>query len=343
MRRRSPSSWIWVAFLAVACATPAERAVPHLSFPPPPQRARFVYLGDIRSEHDLVRPGVWERLAALIGGRRAAEPLRMPFGLAYDPGGRLLVTDAERRAVLVLDARHGASHVIAPTGDAELGLPLGVDADAEGRIYVADGLKRVVRVFSRNGDPVSTLDAGGELSRPTGLAIDRARGFLYVADTPAHVVRVLALDGTPLRTVGGRGEEAGLLNFPTFLAVDAAGHLLVNDAMNFRVQVFDVDGRAVASIGKLGNGSGDMSRSKGVAFDRAGHVYVADALFDNFQVFDAKGRLLIFVGEHGKGPGQFWMPLGLAVFQREVAVADSAGRIQLFELVADDDTFGGTP
>jgi sugar lactone lactonase YvrE len=329
--------WPLLSVLLLACAGPRAPAVAAISFPAPPERARLVYRGELRSDRDVAAPGFWRRVVSALAVERAPDRLQAPFGLAFDPSGRLLVTDTARRAVIVFDRDRGAYHVISPSGADALALPLGVDADAQGRIYVADGLRGVVRVFSPDGDPVARLDARGALQRPTGLAVDRRRGLLYVADTPAHVVRVLRLDGTPVRELGGHGSGPGQMNYPTFLAVDGAGQLVVNDAMNFRVQIFDPEGQLASAFGKLGNGSGDMSRSKGVAVDQRGHVYVADALFDNFQIFDRAGRLLMFVGEQGRGPGQFWMPAGLAIHGTTVAAADAEGRVQLFEIVVEDD------
>ena len=333
---KSKRKWSCLLLAMLSCAGP-RHAMSAIAFPPAPARARLVYRGEIRTNRDVAGPGLWERVTAFFVGERAPERLRAPVGVAFDPAGRLLVTDTARHAVVVFDRERGRYHEIAPRDRDALRLPLGVDADAQGRIYVADGLARVVRVFSPDGAPLRTVDAGGALQRPTGVAIDRERSVLYVADTPAHVVRVLRLDGTPIRELGGRGSDPGQMNFPTFLAVDGAGNLVVNDAMNFRVQIFDADGRLTSAFGKLGNGSGDMSRSKGVAVDRRGHVYVADALFDNFQIFDRDGRLLMFVGEQGRGPGQFWMPAGLAIHDTTVAAADTEGRVQLFEIVVEDD------
>jgi DNA-binding beta-propeller fold protein YncE len=332
-----PSSRAWPLLLLLACATPRRSAPPAISYPAAPERARLVYRGELRSDRDVVVPGFWRRLTSALVGERAPEQFQAPFGVGFDPSGRLLVTDTGRHAVLVLDRERGRYQEVAPKGEDALGLPLGVDADAAGRIYVADGVRGVVRVFSADGAPIARIDAGGALRRPTGVAVDRARGLLYVADTPEHVIRVLGLDGTPLREIGGHGGSPGQLNFPTFVAVDGKGRLVVNDSMNFRVQIFDPEGRLVSVFGKLGNGSGDMSRSKGVAVDGRGHVYVADALFGNFQIFDDRGRLLLFVGERGRAAGQFRMPAGLAIHGTTVAVADGERRVQLFEIVVEDD------
>lgn len=322
--------------VASACATARPRP-PSISWPPAPQRARVMYRGEIHGERDVAEPSAWQRFTSLFLGAGAPDVLQSPFAAAFDGAGRLLVTDRARGAVVVIDRERGEYRVLAPEGEHALLLPMGVASDAEGRIYVADGRRDVVQVLSSDGEWLARLDAGGALQRPTGLAIDRARKLLYVVDTPAHVVRVLELDGTPVRVLGsGHGSGPGEMNFPTFVAVDAAGRALVNDTMNFRIAIFAPDGSFAGAFGRAGNGSGDLDRPKGVAADASGRIYVADTMFDNFQIFDEAGRLLLFVGEHGRGPGQFWMPAGLAVHGGEVAVVDTGNaRVLLFEVAPD--------
>lgn len=321
---------------ALGCATPRQ-PLPVITWPAAPQRARVVYRGEIRGEADVSAPSTWQRLVSLFLGPREVDVLQAPFAAAFDPTGRLLVTDRARGAIVIIDRERGHYRVLSPQGDDALLLPTGIAADADGRIYVADGGRRLVHVLSTDGEPLARLDAAGALQRPSGIAIDRLRKLLYVVDTPAHLVRVLTLDGTPVRTLGrGHGSGPGEMNFPTFVAIDPAGRAVVNDTMNFRVQIFEASGAFLREFGRAGNGSGDLDRPKGIAADGFGRVFVADAIFDNFQIFDDEGRLLLFVGEHGKGPGQFWMPAGLALDGGEVAVVDTGNaRLLLFEVVSD--------
>ncbi len=321
---------------ASACATARPRP-PALSWPEPPQRARVMYRGEIRGERDVADPSAWQRFTSLFVGEREPDLLQSPFAAAFDAAGRLLLTDRGRGAVIVIDRDRGEYRVLTPEGEHALLMPMGVAAAADGRIYVADGGRNVVQVLSPEGQPLARLDAAGALQRPTSVAVDRLRKLLYVVDTPAHLVRVLKLDGTPVRVLGsGHGSGPGEMNFPTFVAVDAAGRALVNDTMNFRIEIFGADGSYLGAFGHAGNGSGDLDRPKGVAADAAGRIYVADTMFDNFQIFDESGRLLLFVGEHGRGPGQFWMPAGLAVHGGDVAVVDTGNaRVLLFEVVPD--------
>lgn len=322
-------------FLLVTCGCATARvAPPAMSWPPAPQQARVIYRGEIRGERGVVEPSGWQRFTSWIAGAHEPDVLQAPFAVAFDGASRLLVTDRARGAVVIIDQSRGEYRVFAPRGDRSLLLPTGVAADAEGRIYVADAGRKVVTVLSADGEPVGRIDLGGALQRPTGVAVDRARRLLYVVDTPAHVVRVLTLEGRPVRELGGHGSGPGEMNFPTFVAVDAAGRVLVNDTMNFRVETFGADGSFLSAFGRPGNGSGDLDRPKGIAVDASRRVYVADASFDNFQIFDSEGRLLLFVGEHGRGPGQFWIPAGLAVSGNRVAVVDSGNaRVLLFEVV----------
>jgi DNA-binding beta-propeller fold protein YncE len=325
---------VLLAPLICGCAG-ARPVPPAISWPPPPERARVIYRGEIRGEREVVEPSAWQRLTSLVLGTREPDVLQSPFAAAFDGASRLLVTDRARGAVVIIDRDRGDYRVLAPRGERSLLLPVGVAADAQGRIYVADAGRKVVTVLSPDGEPIGRIDAGGALQRPSGVAIDQARGLLYVADTPAHVVRVLTLDGVPVRVLGGHGSGTGEMNFPTFVAVDAGGRVLINDTMNFRVEIFDAGGSFVRAFGGPGNGSGDLDRPKGIAADASGRVYVADASFDNFQIFDAEGRLLLFVGEHGRGPGQFWMPAGLAVADGHVAVVDTGNaRVLFFDVVA---------
>ncbi len=326
-----------VVLLCVCACSAARPRPPSLSWPPAPQRARVLYRGEVRGESDVSDPSAWQRFTSLFVGASVPDVLQSPFAAAFDTSGRLLVTDRARGAVVVIDRERGEYRVLTLEGEHALLLPMGVASDGEGRIYVADGRRNVVQVLSPDGAWLARIDAGGTLQRPTGVSIDRARKLLYVVDTPAHVVRVLKLDGTPVRVLGsGHGSGPGELNFPTFVAVDAAGRAIVNDTMNFRIAIFGPDGTFASTFGHAGNGSGDLDRPKGIAADAAGRIYLADTMFDNFQIFDEEGRLLLFVGEHGRGPGQFWMPAGLAVHNGEVAVVDTGNaRVLLFEVAPD--------
>jgi DNA-binding beta-propeller fold protein YncE len=331
----------WAALLAVAlsgCAVQpvkpdgaAEDRLPRV-WPPPPAEARVAYVRSIAAPGDLgMRPSFFRRIANLLtGGRRGAEPLVKPFGIALDEDGNLCLTDTGANAVSFFDLAGRKYQRFEEVGKLRFVAPVAV-AKRNGVFYVADpGLKSVL-AFDGGGKLRFRIQE--EIERPAGLAI--AGEKLYVADAQAHVVAVFDLGGKFLARLGRRGKDPGEFNFPTHLSSDDNGRLYVTDSMNSRVQVFDGDGRFLGAIGSPGDGSGHFGRPKGVAVDGFGHVYVADALYDNLQIFDRDGRFLLDVGAAGSEKGEFWMPAGVAISRHnEIYVADSYNcRVQVFRYV----------
>lgn len=304
-------------------------------WPPPPAQARVEYVRAIAAPADLgMRPSFFRRIANyLTGGRRGAEPLVKPFGVALDEDGNLCVTDTGAGAVSYFDLSGKKYRRFEEVGTIRFVAPVAV-AKRNGIFYVADPGQKSVLAFDIEGNPRFRIEKG--IERPAGLAV--ADGKLYVADAAAHAIAVFDLGGTFLFRFGRRGVGPGEFNFPSHLSTDAGGRLYVTDSMNSRVQVFDAGGRFQGAIGSLGDGSGHFSRPKGVAVDGYGHVFVADALYDNLQIFDGDGRFLLDVGTAGSEEGEFWMPAGVAIGRdNEIYVADSYnGRVQVFRYVGKE-------
>ncbi|MBV5343629.1 putative Ig domain-containing protein, partial [bacterium] len=183
---------------------------------------------------------------------------------------------------------------------ASFNYPSGLDVDAAGNIYVADyGNNKirkitpagVVSTFAGTGTSGSTDGAGttAKFWAPSGVALDAA-GNIYVADyvnhkirkiTPAGVVSTLAGTGTAGST-NGTGTAASF-NYPSGLAVDAAGYVYVSDQHNLKIRKITPAGvvSTLAGSGTLGSTNGDLTTSRfnypyGVAVDATGNVYVSD-------------------------------------------------------------------
>ena len=204
-----------------------------------------------------------------------------------------------------------------PATSASLALPEGVAVDGAGNVYIADEENHNVRKVSpggtittvagtgiptgfidgEGGDPADDLGDGGSatrasLSQPNGLAVDGV-GNLYIADEENHRIRKVSLGGI-ITTVAGTGTAsfagdggsatAAALNFPTAVAVDAAGALYIADFSNGRVR--KVSAGTISTL--AGNGSfkygGDgaaatsafLDQPLGVAADSDGNFYIAD-------------------------------------------------------------------
>jgi sugar lactone lactonase YvrE len=132
---------------------------------------------------------------------------------------------------------------------------------------------------------------------PYGLAFDSA-GNLYFSDSLNNRIRKVTFGPTPvINTVVGNG-VAGLsgdggdplaasLNFPTYLAFDAAGSLYISDTSNNRIRkvIFGASPMITTVVGNgstspVGDGgnplSATLSSAYGIIFDPAGNLYIVD-------------------------------------------------------------------
>jgi DNA-binding beta-propeller fold protein YncE len=170
----------------------------------------------------------------------------------------------------------------------------------------------------------------GQYSSPWGVAVDRS-GQVFIADSGNHRVQrtngftnaMTDLAGKFLGEFGREGKAPGELNFPTDVAVDAAGLLYVVDSGNSRVQKLTQEGRLMASWGKPGDGPEQFDEPLGIALGPDGSVYVTDSKNHRVQKLDAEGRFVARWGEAGSAPGQFLSPAGIAV--------DTAGRVYVVD------------
>jgi sugar lactone lactonase YvrE len=271
---------------------------------------------------------------------------------------------AER--IITTVAGGGPDHV--PALSANLDSPSSVAVDSQGNLYIADFAQH--RVFKIDGGGLLTVVAGTgtappglglpedfcvgqipvtgrSLFKPLAVAVDRW-GNVFIADSCNHVVRrvdavsggMKIVAGTGVGGFGGDGGPAtrAALQFPTGLAVDAAGNLFIADAGNFRVRRVDAgsgDIRTVAGTGyQTSNGDGGLAIHAslvphGVALDAAGNLYVTDNRFAQVRRVDAEaGTISTVVGTGTPGFSGDGGPARLAQIAFPWAVAvDGAGHL----------------
>lgn len=319
----------------MSCApTVVERPKIDLVWPLPPEEPRIKYVDLIKSTIDLgKKSGVVETLF----GADDAVSFEKPYGVAVDKDERIYVTDIGK--VIVMDLRNKTYDLIgAQTGTGQLRVPIGVGVTRDGRVFVTDTAHAKVFVYTLQGKLITALGHAGEMDNPSGVAFDEQRQIAYVVDTNMHAVFAYSLsDYSKIRTIGERGEDPGLFNFPSNIAVDREGKLYVVDSGNFRVQIFDHTGKFIRTFGKLGDFFGAFARPKGIAVDSDGHIYVVDTAFRNFQIFDQEGQLLLFVGEGGLEPGKFVLPAGIAIDDNDkIYIVDQIpGLVQIFQYLGE--------
>lgn len=300
-------------------------------YPPPPDKARFIFERTLLYSTD-----VEEYTAAMrfrqyaTGASKKLKGLVKPFDVAVRHG-RVYVTDSVQRAVFLFDIPGKRFVEIGTKKPGVLAKPLGIDVAANGDIYVSDISARRIMVYNANGHFLRAIGNDKELRRPADVALNHDGSRLYVVDTggiasSSHHIQIYDTGNDKLiGTIGRRGSHPGEFNLPLQLAIAPDNMLYVVDGGNFRIEAFRPDGHYAFSFGSVGHLPGQFARPKGIATDRAGNIYVVDTAFGNFQIFDPRGRLLMFIGERGESglPGKYMLPAGIDV--------DEDGRIYVVD------------
>ncbi len=307
---------------------------PPISWPQPPEPARIVYVGSLRTDKDLKPSKSFARsFADTFFGEPASQSMLTPYAVCTDGGNRVFVCDSNAQLVHVFNFDTRAYEQWKPDAPgAGFAQPVGIGYDSIGRLLVSDSAAGVLFAFDTDGQYLGTLGEG-VLGKPSGIAIDPATNRIFVADVGLHQVIVLSFDGELIERIGDRGTALGQFNFPTNVAFGRDGSLYVSDSLNFRVQVFDQGLNPVRQVGQKGDLPGYFSHPKGIALDSEDHLYVIDSHFESVQIFDSQGNLLLTFGQEGHAPGQFWLPTGIHIDQNDrIWVADSYNqRLQVFE------------
>lgn len=326
-------SLVLLALVLTACGGPGKVKdfIPPV-YPPPPEKARFIYERTLRSSADVKELTTMEKMKVFATGKRdAAYGLGKPYGIAVYRG-RVYISDTVQRIVMMFDYPGRDFKIIGNDGPGKLLKPIGLSIDYNtGTLYVADNTGKRVVAFDQQGKFIRAYGGPEILRRPSGVSVSPDGSKIYVVDTggvdsTAHHLYVFnASDGELLKKIGSRGRLEGQFNLPLQTATAKDGTIYVVDGGNFRVQGFNPDGSFKMAFGSVGRRGGQFSRPKGIATDADGNIYVADAAFGNFQIFNSKGQLLMHIGDRGaKGrPGEYFLPAGLAV--------DEDGRVYIVD------------
>lgn len=236
----------------------------------------------------------WTRAATFAGTNRE---FGEPFGLAFDRGGVLYVSDGERGAIYRVSA--AADGKIELVTD-KLDTPSQIAFDGEDFLIVADAgshsIKKV-RVTDGHVETVAGIDgrrgfadgaAGAALfNAPVGVAVFENK--IFVADTYNDKIRVVENGRVSTIAGGAQGFADGSVNQAKFdtpcgVAVSPDGNLIVADTGNRRLRkIVAATGNVetLAGTGEADSTDGLLPQAKfvqptAVAIDRFGAIYATD-------------------------------------------------------------------
>ena len=282
-------------------------------------------------------------------------------GIAADGSG-VYVADSTGNRVLRIAAATGAITTVAgngaqaysgdsgPATAASISNPISLALDRSGNLFIVDfGNHRIRRVdastgiittvagtgsFVTSGDNGPARAAG--LGGPIAVAVD-AGGNLFIADHKDHRVRRVDAATQVIAPVVGNGSASysgdsgpasqATLNFPSGVAVDAAGNLYIQDTASHRIRKVAAGSGVITTA--VGGASGDhgpatgavLNTIAGIAVDAMGNVYVSDAIANRVATIAAGTRVITtFAGGVGSFSGDGGPAVGAGLNPRGVAV-----------------------
>jgi len=239
------------------------------------------------------------------------------------------------------DLKAGLIKTVAGTGDpgwsgdgagalaACLNEPKSLTLDAEGNLFVADSENHVVRKIDMKTQCIRTVagctrgvGSGAKPVSPVPVAagVDNdpfaesgtvnSHAFTQQTDL-SGTVRYVVARTVPAKRFSGDGGSAdqALLNFPTAVVVDRAGHLYIADTLNHRVRRVDAVTGVITTVAGLGQPrySGDggsavkagLNEPAALAVNDGGVLYIADQSNNRVRAVDLATGVICTVAGTG--------------------------------------------
>jgi len=207
--------------------------------------------------------------------------------------------------------------------------PKNLTLDGEGNLFIADSENHVVRKIDRKTRCIRTV--AGRIQRiETGVIpaspvpvveredddpladSDRVSSHAFTQQTDlSGTVRYVVTGAAPAKRFSGDGGPAdhALLNFPTAVVVDRAGHLYVADTLNHRVRRVDAVTGMITTVAGLGqprySGDGGLAVEAGLnepaalALSDGGLLYIADQNNNRVRAVDVSTGVICTVAGTG--------------------------------------------
>ena len=207
--------------------------------------------------------------------------------------------------------------------------PKSLTIDPEGNLFIADSENHVIRRIDIKTQCIRTVAGriqGGETGTKTVPPVPVAEGvdgdpFAESGPVNLHAVtqqsdlsgtvRYVATGAAPVTRFSGDGgpAEEALLNFPTAVVVDRAGHLYIADTLNHRVRRVDAATGMITTVAGLGRprcfGDGGLAEEAGLnepaalAVSDEGVLYIADQSNNRVRAVDLTTGVICTVAGTG--------------------------------------------
>ena len=253
---------------------------------------------------------------------RVLENIALPWGIALNSYGDILVTENGADRVAVID---GFGKTVRTIGSGQLRNPTGLAVDSSDNVYVAS--EHSLLKFTQSGELVKTVgmrgNKYGEFDCPMGVCIHHEQVYLCdllnervqvfdlnlrflrsftITDTLGsqitdlafdsvgkiyavnrHCNKVLILDPVTLKYEPDFGQRGENLSNPT--GIHIAEYVYVSDCSNHRIVVYSLSGECVACFGREGQAPGSLKQPHSITTDANGFIYVCDFGNGRVQVF----------------------------------------------------------
>ena len=238
---------------------------------------------------------------------RIVTDLILPYGIAYNSRGEMIVSERGGHRVSIIDNRGKKIRTFGSHGDSpdQMICPAGIAIDDIDNIYVSSSHK--LQKFTSNGELIKCIGKKGgkegEFNDPRGVTLHDNQ--VYVCDSYNHRIQVFDLNLNFVRSIGSCGKGRGEFNKPWDVKLDTAGNIYIAEYNNSRVQVLDNSGHFIRTLGdegerKLGLPSGLHIADK--------YVYISDCGGDCVVVYETSGQFVTSFGRYRQNEGEFHLP-----------------------------------
>ena len=238
---------------------------------------------------------------------RTVPGLDMPYGIAINTSGEIVISEAGSHKVSIFDIQLQKVLTFGSHGerDHQMTSPAGIATDDKDNIYVTSEHK--LQKFTSRGELIKCVRREGrkegEFNDPRGITVHNSE--VYVCDRNNHRIQVFDQELNFMRSIGSYGKGKGKFDAPQDVEFDTAGNMYVAEFGNTRVQVMDRYGQFIRLFDEKGEGKLGGPSGLHIA-DR--FLYVTDFFSHCIMVYETTGKFVATFCQHGRADGELYGP-----------------------------------